>query len=107
MSCFYCCGKPAAVKLMHSAADYTTSKPDKVKDDCCKSKSISLKLKDAHVYAVSFSLNHPSPVLISSFNSLDNDAPAKIFDSKMAYSGDRPPGYSKIPIYIQYCIYRI
>ena len=102
---FYCCGELASVSYSLGA----TENGDKSakKDKCCDHQKQSLKLKDSHFSAASFSLNHPLPAIVPSFTSVVDEPVVIILHTKIVYKGNAPPGHSDIPIYTLNCAYRI
>ncbi len=106
VSRFFCCGKLASVTITYGAPDNTGNKPAK-KNNCCKNEKQSFKVRDSHFNAASFSLIHPAPVLIPSFNSLDNEPLIGLVRTKIVYKGNAPPEHSVIPAYTLNCTYRI
>jgi hypothetical protein len=102
---FYCCGKLASVDYTYGAGD-NTSQAGK-KDKCCDHQLQSFKVKDSHFSAASFSLNHPVPVIVSSFVNLVNEPVVSILHMQIVYKGNAPPGHLDIPVYALNCAYLI
>jgi hypothetical protein len=102
---FYCCGKLASVSYSLGA----TENGDKSakKDKCCDHQKQSLKVKDSHFSAASFSLNHPLSAIVPSFTSAVDEPVVSVLHTKIVYKGNAPPGHSDIPIYTLNCAYRI
>ena len=101
-SSFYCCGKLASVSL--SLGLQGKVQPDKHK--CCKTETLSLKIKDNHVSSNLLLMQPVGPV----------DVPVKEFrftttrpietNVFQVHSGNSPPG-TDVAIYIFNCTYRI
>ena len=102
---FYCCGKLASVSYSLGANE--NGDKSAKKDNCCDHQKQSFKVKDSHFSVASFSLNHPLPAIIPSFNNLVTEPVVSILTAKIAYRGNAPPGLSDIPVYTLNCAYRI
>ena len=103
---FYCCGKLASVTLIYGAADNAGKETGK-KKNCCRNEKQSFKIKDSHYSIASFSLNHPAPLLISSFANQEKKSIINLLHTKIVFNGNAPPGHSDIPVYTFNCTYRI
>jgi len=103
---FYCCGKLTSVTFSYGTND-NSSKDSNKKDNCCKNEKQSFKVKDSHFNIVFFSLNHPAPATIASFNNLNNETIVSTLPAKIVYKGNAPPGHSDIPVYTLNCAYKI
>jgi len=106
ISRLYCCGKLISVTLTYGTPDNTNNKAAK-KDRCCKNEKQSFKVKDSHFSVIPFSLNHPLPAIVQSFNCSDNGSSANTLPAKIVYTGNAPPGHPDIPAYTLNCAYRI
>jgi hypothetical protein len=106
ISRLYCCGKLISISVIYGGADSNGKKETK-KGNCCKNEKQSFKVKDSHFSAASFSLNHPLPAIIQSFNSPDQGLLANNLYTKIVYKGNAPPGHPDTPVYTLNCAYRI
>ena len=104
---FYCCGKLKSVTLAIPNQEKKTCGKGDMKDDCCKTKVQSFKVKDSHLSTAQ--LTPPAKYFtdLQFVNTSWQPCGLAPLDIYLVNSSHAPPLYRGVPVYISNCVFRI
>ncbi|MDO3641477.1 hypothetical protein [Mucilaginibacter sp. L3T2-6] len=107
VSSFYCCGKLESTSISFSTAKKQDCKMAAGLPGCCKTKTLSFKVKDQHVGSQALSLNANVFHAIIPVYIIADFSGYRFKPEYVAFNSHAPPDHAKAPVYILNCIYRI
>ena len=104
---FYCCGKlkTTSISFIHAVIEKCSN--EKLMAGCCKTTFKSLQVKDSHVAATGINKMAKAFTHVHLCYNDINSTPLTSSLINTAYSGNAPPLYHNLPIYILHCAYLI